>query len=125
MSAAIAAVAASTSADTSRRIWSKARRGPALGSLAARPNVGGIAMKGAFIGSLAFACMIASAMSASVSKNGAPVRDQRTHLMCYEDEGPKAVEKKVAVTNQFGTETLTVGGPWTLCEPSLKTVPHQ
>jgi hypothetical protein len=56
---------------------------------------------------------------------GAPVRDKRTHLMCYKDEGPKAVEKKVAVTNQFGTETLTVGGPWTLCVPSLKTVPHQ
>jgi len=29
------------------------------------------------------------------------------------------------VTNQFGTETLTVGGPWTLCVPSLKTVPPQ
>ena len=139
----------------------------------------GSPMKAAIIGSLGFACMIASAMSAPtqaqtkdppgvnpthyqcyrvaegqpfqprdvkladqfgasgarvlkpivlcapVSKNGAPVRDKRTHLTCYEDEGPKAVDKKVAVTNQFGTETLTVGGPWTLCVPSLKTVPHQ
>jgi hypothetical protein len=64
-------------------------------------------------------------LCAPVSKNGAPVRDKRTHLMCYEDEGPKAVDKKVAVTNQFGTETLSVGGSWTLCVPSLKTVPHQ
>jgi len=55
----------------------------------------------------------------------APVRDKRTYLMWYEDEGPKAADKKVAVTNQFGTETLTVGGPWRLCVPSLKTVPHQ
>ena len=132
-------------------------------------------MKAAIIGSLGFACMIASAMSAPtqaqtkdppgvnpahyqcyrvaegqpfqprevkladqfgasgakvlkpivlcapVSKNGAPVRDKRTHLMCYEDEGAESGSQE----GRGGTETLSVGGPWTLCVPSLKTVPHQ
>lgn len=66
-----------------------------------------------------------SILCTPVSKNGAAVKDKKTHLVCYEDEGPKAVDKKVVVTNQFGAETLTVGGPWTLCVPSLKTVPKQ
>jgi len=59
---------------------------------------------------------------APTSKNGAPVKDPRTHLVCYEDEGPKPVDKKVSVQNQFGKDTLTVGGPVMLCVPSLKTV---
>jgi hypothetical protein len=48
----------------------------------------------------------ANVLCAPVSKNGARVTDKRTHLVCYEDEGPKLVGKKVTVTNQFGTETL-------------------
>src|SRR5262249_12990009 len=50
-----------------------------------------------------------------VEKNGVPPRDRRTHLVCYEEEGGKAVEKRVSVTNQFGKEILTVGDPVLLC----------
>ena len=59
---------------------------------------------------------------APTSKNGAVVKDQKTHLVCYQDEGPKAPEKRVRVQNQFGQDVLTVGGAAMLCVPSLKTV---
>lgn len=64
-------------------------------------------------------------LCAPTSKNGAAVKDQRTHLVCYQDEGGKAADKLVSVTNQFGNEKLTVGGPTMLCVPSLKTVIKQ
>jgi hypothetical protein len=57
-----------------------------------------------------------------VEKNGVPTRDRRTHLVCYEAEGGKAADKRVSMTNQFGKELLTVGGPVSLCVPSLKQV---
>jgi len=61
-------------------------------------------------------------LCAPVSKNRAAVKDSKTHLVCYEDEGLEPANKKVAVINQFGKATLTVGGPAMLCVPSLKTV---
>ncbi len=64
-------------------------------------------------------------LCAPTSKNEAAVKEPRTHLVCYEEEGGKAVDKLVSVTNQFGTEKLTVGGPTMLCVPSLKTVIKQ
>jgi hypothetical protein len=64
-------------------------------------------------------------LCAPTSKNGAAVKDPKTHLVCYEEEGGKAADKLVSVTNQFGTEKLTVGGPTMLCVPSLKTVIKQ
>ena len=54
-----------------------------------------------------------------VSKNGAELKDKTTHLVCY-SIGAKNAGKKVSVTNQFGTQVLTVGGTVTLCVPSLK-----
>ena len=61
-------------------------------------------------------------LCAPTSKNGAVVKDPKTHLVCYQEDGAKSADKTVSVTNQFGTEKLTVGGPTMLCVPSLKTV---
>ncbi len=61
-------------------------------------------------------------LCAPTSKNGAAVKDQKTHLVCYEDEGPKPVDRKAKVLNQFGTSVLAVGGPTMLCVPSLKSL---
>lgn len=58
---------------------------------------------------------------APVSKNGAPVKDERTHLTCYQVPVVDA-KRKVQVQHQFGTQTLTVGGALTVCLPSLKKV---
>ena len=56
-----------------------------------------------------------------VSKNGEPVKDEKTHLTCYQISAKNA-GKKVKVTNQFGSQLLTVGGSVALCVPSLKAV---
>jgi hypothetical protein len=64
-------------------------------------------------------------LCAPTSKNGAPVKDPKTHLVCYQEEGAKSADKLVSTTNQFGTDKLTVGGPTMLCVPSLKTVVKQ
>ncbi len=56
-----------------------------------------------------------------VSKNGADVKDKVTHLTCY-SVSAKNAGKKVKVTNQFGSQVLTVGGSVVLCVPSLKEV---
>jgi len=56
-----------------------------------------------------------------VSKNGAEVKDKVTHLVCYSIPAKNA-GKKVTVTNQFGSQILTVGGTVVLCVPSLKKV---
>jgi hypothetical protein len=60
-------------------------------------------------------------LCAPVEKNGVPPKDKDTHLICYSIEG-KAANKKVSVTHQFGTQTLTVGGVVSLCVPSIKKV---
>jgi hypothetical protein len=57
-----------------------------------------------------------------VSKDGAEVKDKVTHLTCY-SVSAKNAGKKVKVTNQFGSQVLTVGGSVVLCVPSLKEVP--
>jgi hypothetical protein len=56
------------------------------------------------------------------SKNGVPVKDKRTRLVCYAEEGANTVDRKVVVTNQFGKQTLAVGEPSSLCVPSRETV---
>ncbi len=61
-------------------------------------------------------------LCAPVAKNGEKPKDERTHLVCYEEEGGKAADKRVTTLNQFGKEALTVGGPVMLCAPSLKRV---
>jgi hypothetical protein len=59
---------------------------------------------------------------APVEKNGVPPRDRQTHLVCYEEEGGRAADKRVSMTNQFGKETLNVKDPALLCVPSRKQV---
>ncbi len=58
---------------------------------------------------------------APVSKNGQPVKDERTHLTCYQVPAANA-GKKVRVQHQFGTQDLAVGGSTVVCLPSLKKV---
>ena len=60
-----------------------------------------------------------SILCAPVDKNSLPAKDKQTHYVCYEEEG-KTVGRKVSVTNQFGKQILTVGGPTLLCLPSAK-----
>lgn len=59
-----------------------------------------------------------------VSKNAEKVRFPQAHLKCYgisaRSAKPKKGEVAVTVTNQFGTQKLTVLGLRTLCAPTLK-----
>jgi hypothetical protein len=57
-----------------------------------------------------------------VQKNDQPIKDERTHLVCYQIVGPKQANKAVRVVNQFGTQPLKVTAPQLLCVPSLKEV---
>ncbi len=63
----------------------------------------------------------AVSICAPVSKNNQPVKDERTHLTCYQVPAANA-GKKVRVQHQFGTQDLQVGGATILCLPSLKRV---
>jgi hypothetical protein len=56
-----------------------------------------------------------------VTKNDEKPQDQKTHLVCYEISAKNAA-KKVKVTNQFGSQSLAIGGSFVLCVPSLKVV---
>jgi hypothetical protein len=64
-------------------------------------------------------------LCAPTMKNNLKPSDTRTHYVCYEDEGPKAPDRPVGITNQFGKEILVVGGPVILCVPSTKTLIKQ
>jgi hypothetical protein len=61
-------------------------------------------------------------LCAPVQKNEEKSPDMTTHLTCYQVEGAKPVNKRVQVTNQFGTQTLDVGDSRMLCVPSLKSL---
>jgi hypothetical protein len=57
-----------------------------------------------------------------VQKNEQPVKDERTHLVCYQIIGPKPANRVVRVINQFGNQQLRVTAAQLLCVPSLKEV---
>ncbi len=58
-----------------------------------------------------------------VKKNQEGIWNPRGHLTCYPIAADAGfVARAVLVRNQFGTATLTVRGPETLCVPSSKTV---
>lgn len=57
-----------------------------------------------------------------VAKNEEPIADEKTHLVCFADAGVRPPNRTVRVSNQFGTQTLKVAKPATLCVPSLKQV---
>jgi hypothetical protein len=52
-------------------------------------------------------------------KNSEPFVNTRAHLQCYRTQGP-ALNRLVAVQNQFGSQRLRVGSPRRLCLPSQK-----
>jgi hypothetical protein len=58
-------------------------------------------------------------LCAPTDKNGVAAKDKTTHYLCYQEEG-KAVNRKAAITNQFGTINLAILTPAMLCAPSLK-----
>ena len=57
-----------------------------------------------------------------VSKNGVPVDDPRTHLVCYFEENGTRVDKTVRTRDQFGRLEFDVGRAFLLCLPALKRV---
>jgi hypothetical protein len=69
------------------------------------------------------AVLTATTLCAPVTKNNIEPKDKTTHLVCYQDQGKPAANKKVLVVNQFGAkQVMAVGGATILCVPSLKTV---
>ncbi len=62
-------------------------------------------------------------LCAPVSKNGSRLRKSFAHLKCYAIRGssphPKEPEVEVGIQNQFGTATLAVLQPRSLCVPTL------
>ena len=66
-------------------------------------------------------------LCAPVDKDGGGVKDPTTHLECYRIKQlggqPKFAPRAATTTNQFGTESLSVRAPRTLCVPSTKTLP--
>jgi len=66
-------------------------------------------------------------LCAPARKNGSPILDKKAHLTCYtltSYHGP-TTNRVVSVTNQFGTQTMTVvlNPPQSLCLPSSKAAP--
>ena len=61
-------------------------------------------------------------LCAPVSKNEQPIKDERTHLLCYTLKMNKSGNKAVEITNQFGKFVMKVGAISQLCVPSLKKV---
>lgn len=63
-------------------------------------------------------------LCAPVSKNRAPIRLSTVHLKCYSIQSstsqPKKKTLKISATDQFGTHTLKVSKPESVCAPTLK-----
>jgi hypothetical protein len=61
---------------------------------------------------------------APASNNGAPVRNEKLHMVCYEIENRQAkpVDRLVKMTNQFGKLRYRIKQAATLCVPSFKKV---
>jgi hypothetical protein len=54
-----------------------------------------------------------------------PVTNPDDHLVCHELVPQQSATRTVQVSNQFGTRTLTVGRPLTLCAPASKSLPGE
>jgi hypothetical protein len=57
-----------------------------------------------------------------VIKNKEETKDMKTHLVCYQVT-PRKVGKKAKVTNQFGSQIVSVLDSYVLCLPSDKEIP--
>jgi hypothetical protein len=55
-----------------------------------------------------------------VQKNNQEIKDEKTHLVCYQLNAQKPSNKRVVVQNQFGKQQFRVADPQLLCVPSLK-----
>lgn len=73
-------------------------------------------------GGAAGAVVQEASLCAPVSKNGQPIKDERTHLLCYTLKMNKGGNKAVEITNQFGKFVMKLGPITQLCVPSLKRV---
>lgn len=58
-------------------------------------------------------------------KPAEPVNNPDDHLLCHELVPQQTANRSVRVQNQFGTRTLTVGRPLTLCAPARKSLPTE
>jgi hypothetical protein len=54
-----------------------------------------------------------------------PIRNPDDHLVCHELVPQQSANRDVRVSNQFGTRTLRVGRPLTLCAPASKSLPGE
>ena len=66
--------------------------------------------------------VLATFLCAPVSKNEQPIKDERTHLVCYTVKSDKSGKKGVEIVNQFEKSEMKVGAISFLCVPSLKRV---
>jgi len=57
-----------------------------------------------------------------VSKNGGLLADEKSHLVCYFEQGGKNANRKVVTINQLGKLQYGVGQAVMLCVPSRKKV---
>jgi hypothetical protein len=80
-----------------------------------------VALKDQFGGATGFVVQEA-VLCAPVAKNDQPIKDERTHLLCYTVKMNKNANKAVEITNQFGKFVMKVGAITQLCVPSLKKV---
>jgi hypothetical protein len=55
-----------------------------------------------------------------VQKNNQEIKDEKTHLVCFQLGPQRPANKRVIVQNQFGKQQFRVGDPQLLCVPSLK-----
>ena len=55
-----------------------------------------------------------------VQKNNQEIKDEKTHLVCYQLNSQRPANKRVIVQNQFGKQELRVANPQLICVPSLK-----
>jgi hypothetical protein len=55
-----------------------------------------------------------------VQKNNQEIKDEKTHLVCFQLSTQRPSNKRVVVQNQFGKQQLRVANPQLLCVPSLK-----
>jgi hypothetical protein len=59
-----------------------------------------------------------------VNKNSEGINDPVGHLTCYEIPGGDPAPPAINVTNQFGTQTLSLTSPELLCVPTEKNPPQ-
>ena len=59
-------------------------------------------------------------LCAPTDKNGMGIKDEVTHLLCYQDRGVKTPNKRAVIRNQFGEFRVAIGAAAMLCVPSLK-----